>query len=423
MRGRATAGDEQPEGNGMSIQSCGIASMLCIAASFACTARAAPSADFSRTDIGAIYSADFQSDSNAQLVVLTNVGPDDLVLGALAAAGSLASAFTFTGTCANGVILLPGAHCTVIATFSAHRGEGIVTLDVTTNAPGSPHRLTFHGVIVHTLSLYAFPQFVAPWLDFGGQPFATTSSARTIQLTNIGSGRPFSISEVVVGGRHPDDFIVTGTCAAGTIVSSGAACSLSVQFMPGAAGPRSAEIHVYEPSVPEPYAIALWGFGGPSPAVDVIEYYNASLDHYFITWVPVEIAILDAGVQIKGWTRTGEQFRTYVTAGADRTPVCRFYIPPAKGNSHFFGRGVAECDATGAHNPSFVLEDSAFMQMFLPGAGLCAAGQVPIFRVFSNRTDANHRYMTDRALRDHMVQLGWLAEGDGPDLVVMCAPA
>jgi len=30
--------------------------------------------------------------------------------------------------------------------------------------------------------------------------------------------------------------------------------------------------------------------------------------------------------------------------------------------------------------------------------------------------------MTERATRDQMVGMGWLAEGDGPDLVVMCAP-
>jgi hypothetical protein len=30
--------------------------------------------------------------------------------------------------------------------------------------------------------------------------------------------------------------------------------------------------------------------------------------------------------------------------------------------------------------------------------------------------------MIDRAARDQMVAKGWLAEGDGPDLVVMCAP-
>jgi hypothetical protein len=42
--------------------------------------------------------------------------------------------------------------------------------------------------------------------------------------------------------------------------------------------------------------------------------------------------------------------------------------------------------------------------------------------VFDNRRDANHRSMTDRTLRDQMVASGWLAEGDGPDLMVMCAP-
>ena len=81
-----------------------------------------------------------------------------------------------------------------------------------------------------------------------------------------------------------------------------------------------------------------------------------------------------------------------------------------------------ECDATGLKNPSFVLEDPQFMQMFLPIAGNCPASTVPIYRVFSNRPDANHRYMTEKAVRDQMVSTGWLAEGDGPDLVVMCAP-
>ena len=56
------------------------------------------------------------------------------------------------------------------------------------------------------------------------------------------------------------------------------------------------------------------------------------------------------------------------------------------------------------------------------GATAPPAGTAPVDRVFSNRADANHRYMTDRALRDQMVASGWLAEGDGPDLVVMCAP-
>lgn len=162
--------------------------------------------------------------------------------------------------------------------------------------------------------------------------------------------------------------------------------------------------------------------GGPAAAT-IVEYYNASLDHFFITWITGEIAILDAGTQIKGWTRTGYTFKTFPVAAAGTTPVCRYYIPPDKGNSHFFGRGTVECTATGQKNPTFILEDPTFMHMFLPVLGTCPTATTPVYRVFSNRADANHRYMTDRTVRDLMVGKGWLAEGDGPDLVVMCAPS
>jgi hypothetical protein len=162
--------------------------------------------------------------------------------------------------------------------------------------------------------------------------------------------------------------------------------------------------------------------GAVAPLTPVIEYYNASFDHYFITWVPAEIAILDAGTAIKGWVRTGRSFPTYTTALSGTSPVCRYYIPPKSGDSHFFGRDPDECFFTASKNPSFILEDPAFMQMYLPLLGVCPAFTTEVYRVFSNRPDANHRYMTDRALRDQMVAKGWKAEGDGPNLVTMCAP-
>jgi len=164
----------------------------------------------------------------------------------------------------------------------------------------------------------------------------------------------------------------------------------------------------------------------PAPAVAIanaIEYYHAGFDHYFITHHADEAAILDAGVTIKGWTRTGQTFNVYAAAGATTSPVCRFYIPPALGNSHFYGRGTTECDGTAKKNPSFTNEDPQFFHVILPVAGACPAGTISVYRVFSNRPDANHRYMIDRTLRDQMVNdRHWLAEGDGPDLVVMCVP-
>ncbi len=171
-------------------------------------------------------------------------------------------------------------------------------------------------------------------------------------------------------------------------------------------------------------------FAGASASVQAeaiasaVEFYNAALDHYFITDRAPEIAALDAGTTIKGWVRTGQLFPVYTVAGPGTSPVCRFYIPPAQGDSHFYGRGTAECDATGASHPEFLNEDPQFFHVVLPVAGVCPAGTRPVYRVFSARPDANHRYMIDPAIRDDMVvNRHWLAEGDGPDLVVMCVPA
>jgi uncharacterized protein YkwD len=161
----------------------------------------------------------------------------------------------------------------------------------------------------------------------------------------------------------------------------------------------------------------------PAETVEVVEFYNTAPDHYFITWIPAEIANLDAGRTPTRWTRTGATFKAYTTAQAGTSDICRYYIPPALGDSHFFGRGTTECTATGVANPSFVLEEPRFMFLFLPTAGVCPPGTIAVHRTFSNRADANHRYMVDPALRDQMVARGWLAEGDGPNLVVMCAPA
>jgi len=160
---------------------------------------------------------------------------------------------------------------------------------------------------------------------------------------------------------------------------------------------------------------------GASTAM-AIEFYNQSLDHYFVSHIAKEISDLDTGVHV-GWTRTGQSFRVFTAAQATTSPVCRFYIPPDKGDSHFYGRGVQECTETAQKNPTFINEDPQFFFVILPNAGVCPAGTIPVYRVFDNRVDANHRYMIDRNIRDLMVsQQHWIAEGDGPDLVVMCVP-
>jgi hypothetical protein len=160
-----------------------------------------------------------------------------------------------------------------------------------------------------------------------------------------------------------------------------------------------------------------------APIVPVVEYYNAALDRYFITWVADEIATLDADVDVTGWVRTGYAFRTYATAQPGTLPVCRFRIPPGLGGSHVLGLGTAECSAIMQENPGYLLESTNFTaRMTPPQAGACPVGTVPVYRLRENRTNANYRYTTDESVRDRWAASGGLPHRDASELVAMCAP-
>ena len=177
----------------------------------------------------------------------------------------------------------------------------------------------------------------------------------------------------------------------------------------------------------------------PTPTrVQAVEYYNVALDHYFMTASAAEIDALDSG-RIPGWQRTGESLaigeavRTaqdleYVYYGG---PVCRFYLPPGQGDSHFFSAFPAECAAVRARFPGLVEESSAAFYAAAPDPATGECGVIPgivdgdlemapIYRLWNHRADTNHRYTANPATRDAMIARGWVPEGYGPDGVVMC---
>jgi uncharacterized delta-60 repeat protein len=164
----------------------------------------------------------------------------------------------------------------------------------------------------------------------------------------------------------------------------------------------------------------------------VIEFYNTQLNHYFITADAAEAAGIDQGAAGPGWQRTGRGFRAWTAASGvpnsqvagipfAATPVCRFYGTPGIGpNSHFYTVDLAECDAV-RNDPGWHYEGIAFFIIApTPTDQSCPSSTLPVLRAYNDRfaqNDSNHRYTTNPAVLQAMVQQGWSAEG-----VVFCAP-
>ena len=144
-----------------------------------------------------------------------------------------------------------------------------------------------------------------------------------------------------------------------------------------------------------------------------IEYYNPSLDHYFMTAEPAEAAMLDQGLLVPGWYRTGYEFKVYARDAPAGLPACRFVGTPGIGpTSHFFTILANEC-ALVRNDPYWKFEDFAFRVDAPDGIGACPADRVPVIRMYNNGKggQANHRYLTSHSEIGGMLLAGWIVEG------------
>jgi hypothetical protein len=166
------------------------------------------------------------------------------------------------------------------------------------------------------------------------------------------------------------------------------------------------------------------GYPNPAGQVVAVEFYNKTLDHYFLSTDPKEINDLDTGVHV-GWERTGLRFLAYKTQVGNASPVCRFYREPSIGDSHFYSASPSECAATAAAHPvDWIYESPNVFYILLPdqATGACPAGSLPLWRFFNTLT-TNHRYTMEVVIRDQMRAKPsvWIPEGYGPDATIMCA--
>ncbi|MCL4688062.1 MAG: hypothetical protein KJ007_05795 [Burkholderiales bacterium] len=170
------------------------------------------------------------------------------------------------------------------------------------------------------------------------------------------------------------------------------------------------------------------------PETEAVEYYNRSLNHYFITATAAEARMIDDGAAGEGWVRTGRSFQAWLDpagAPANASAVCRFYSRGA--NSHFYTANAGECEylkgleseerraalSTGAAIVGWQYEGVAF-RIESPAGDSCPAGTAAISRVYNNGfasgEGANHRFVDDSELRALMLDRAWVGEG-----VAFCA--
>jgi len=406
----------------LSIPVAGEAQPYRIALSGTGTTPSAPSPSLSPTSATFGSQALFTTSSPTTLV-LSNLGSGAFSVSGFTLGGANPGDFNRAGTCAVGTTLGGGTSCSIVLTFSPF-GSGarnatlavalssgsvpVVALSGTGAAPATPPALA-----VSTSALV-----------FANQQVGTQSASQSVTVTNAGGSTLTLTSSAALGGASSADFTLGGNCTAGRALAAQQSCSASVRFAPASAGAKSATL-AFATNAGNALVTLAGNAIAPPPVVasTVVEYYHAAYDHYFITIGADEIAALDAGV-FGGWARTGLSFKAHGSAQPGFASICRFYLPPGYGDTHFYSASPAECAVVHQQNPAFVLESTAVMYLATPDplSGACPAGTDPVYRVWNRRADTNHRYTSSRTVRDTMVAQGYVAEGSGPDIVTFCAP-
>jgi hypothetical protein len=184
--------------------------------------------------------------SPAQTMVVLAAGSQPLTVSSIVPSAG----FSQTNNC--GSTVSAGGTCTVSVTFTpTTNGTVNGTLTMTDNGPNSPQSFSLSGTgTVVKLSPTS--------LTFGNQPVGTTSPAKKITLTNVGS-TTLSITGISLTGANPGDYAETTTC--GSSLAAGANCSISVTFTPTATGSRTANVSVSDNGGGSPQTVSLSGTG------------------------------------------------------------------------------------------------------------------------------------------------------------------
>eukprot|EP01035_Chromulina_nebulosa_P030450 gene30450-40464_t len=206
------------------------------------------------------------SSSAAQVVTLRNSGSAALSLQGIQASGP----FTTTTDC--GSSLAAAASCAIRVVFTpTGAGAASGSLQVTSNAAGSPHAVALSGT-GQLANTGALQWESSGALDFGSVAVGSDAALQTRVLTNSGNAAA-QIGSLALAGAQAGEFRIdrSSTCAAGQSLAAGASCEVSLGFVPTGAGARNATLALTSSnaSVPEVLALSGTGTAAASPALSL----------------------------------------------------------------------------------------------------------------------------------------------------------
>src|SRR5262249_18024710 len=121
--------------------------------------------------------------------------------------------------------------------------------------------------------------FLSPnWVDFPPQAVGTPAPTQVLTFSDIVSA-PIHVDAATFFGGDAGDFTSTTTCGS---LPAGQSCSITIGFVPTAAGPRSTQLEVdytaTDGAGKHVRRFSVTGVGGPAGPIaptQVVEYYNA----------------------------------------------------------------------------------------------------------------------------------------------------
>ena len=198
--------------------------------------------------------------SSPKIVTLFNNSSSLLSNIAVSFAGANASDFK-QGTSTCGTTLAASTTCTITVIFTpSTTSSETATLAITDSDSSSPQTVSLTGTgTAAPATVFLNPATV----DFGNQTINTTSTPKTVTLTNNSAATVTGIA-ITIGGTSATSFAQTTTC--GTTLAVAASCTISVTFTPTTVATASATLSVADSDASSPQTAVLTGTGISSTA-------------------------------------------------------------------------------------------------------------------------------------------------------------